>query len=269
MTQSDHNSYPLGALAGGAAAAAAALSFYIYHRSSNKSALQSGPDRPQLVLDSIKDDKTIFYFGVGSNLSRKKLENRSICGTKIHIISREPGVIPDYRLAFNLRALPPLEPAMGGLELLPSACVEQNGGVGNDRAIHRKESLPLKAYEKQECHGALIQLSAQDYNRVYTSEGGGSGATEGYEEIIVTCVPYDTSHPPVQAVAYRARDHARLAQDYCPSKRYMEIIRKGALELGLKPCYQEWLAAHPVQETSKPLRKIAINSLVFTTSLSM
>jgi len=42
------------------------------------------PDRPQLVQDAMTNKRPIYYFGVGSNLSREKVENRGINGTKIH-----------------------------------------------------------------------------------------------------------------------------------------------------------------------------------------
>mmetsp|Transcript_17812 Transcript_17812/g.50993 ORF Transcript_17812/g.50993 Transcript_17812/m.50993 type:complete len:365 (-) Transcript_17812:299-1393(-) len=267
----------LGSLASTSAAALTALLLY---RSYANSYPKTGPDRPRLVLDSIETNTPIYYFGVGSNLSRKKLENRSMCGKKIHILSMEPCVIPDHRLAFNMRALPPLEPAMGGLEPLPkpsSAAASTNGSNGHAASSsssssrklqHRPSSRPLKSYEKEECHGALIQLSAEDYDRVYKSEGGGRGAMQGYEEIVVTCVPYDASHPPVQAVAYRAREHVRLEVDTAPSKRYMGIIREGAQELGLKPCYQRWLEDHPVQRPSWVLKKVAMHSVMVTLPLS-
>jgi hypothetical protein len=250
-------------LATGAAATATAVSLLLY-RSYLKSLPTSGPERPQLVLDAMKENKPIYYFGVGSNLSRQKLENRSICGSKIHIISMEPCVIHNYRLAFSMRAFPPLEPAMGSLEPLPD-------NNNNNGAYKSSRKEVLKSYEKQECHGALIQLSAEDYERVYKSEGGGSGARQGYEEIVVTCIPYDESHPPVEAVAFRTRAHARLATDMhvCPSKRYMSIIREGAAELGLKECYQKWLADHPVHEPSKLFKRVAINSMLLTITLSM
>jgi hypothetical protein len=293
MTFETTKSYSLAATGAAAAGTVTAVTVVRLYRAYLKSLPTSGPARPQLVLDAIQNDTPIYYFGVGSNLSRQKLENRSICGSKIHIISMEPCVIHDYRLAFNMRAFPPLEPAMGSLEPLPSAYV--NSGNGNHpaepsslssdidssaskkrdaearkKSYKRRESEALKAYERQECHGALIQLSAEDYERVYKSEGGGSGARQGYEEIIITCVPYDESKKPVLAVAFRAREHCRLAKDVCPSKRYMSIIREGAAELGLKHCYQKWLEEHPVQaESSKLFKMVAINSMLFTFTLSM
>jgi len=215
----------------------------------------SGPIRPNLVLDAIENNKPLYYFGVGSNLSRKKLEERSICGKKISPLSFEPCVIPHHRLAFNLRAFPPLEPAMGSLEPLPSFYDNKDSDEVVDGTSkqdkNRQVSRPLKSYEREECHGALIKLSTEDYERVYKSEGGGQGLMQGYEEYIVQCIPYDKSKRPVPAVAFRVRDHARLSNDPCPSQRYMNIIKEGANELGLKPCYLKWLEDHPVQ--GKPI----------------
>ena len=47
----------------------------------------------------------------------------------------------------------------------------------------------------------------------------------------------------------------------------MTILRDGAKELGLKPCYQKWLAEHPVQVTSPMLRVIAVNNIVFSMTM--
>ncbi len=233
------------------------VSYYSYR----KSLPRTGPDRPALVLDAISCGKPLYYFGVGSNLSRTHLENRSISGKKIDIISMEPCYIPGYRLAFNLRGIPPMEPAMGSLEQI-SIPSPTSGTVASGEGV--VPSKPLKAYERAECHGSLIQLSPEAYETVYRSEGGHKGAVQSYEEIVVTCIPYDKSKPPVQAVAYSARNHTRLVQDVPPSLRYMTIIRNGAKELGLKTCYQEWLEDHPVQKPcSNLLKKVSKHSMVF------
>lgn len=225
--------------------------FVSSNRKSQSAASSSSPIRPDLVLDAIKNKSNIYYVGIGSNMSRTKLENRSICGSKINILSMEPCVIKNHRLAFNMRGLPPLEPGMGSLE-----------------PLSRENSEALRSYEKEECHGALISLSADDYEKVYRSEGGGSGKRQGYEEIVVTAVPYNSRKPPVQAVALRVREHQRMNKDACPSQRYMDILNEGANELGLKECYKQWLNDHPVQITSPLVIKIAINNLFFTSLVS-
>lgn len=211
-------------------------------------------DRPALVQQALANNKPIYYFGLGSNMSRKKLENRGANGTKIEILKMEPAVVPNYRLAFSLRGFPPLEPGMGSLE-----------SVGDSG--HK----PILAYHKAECHGALVKLTPENYEKVMRSEGVDPkkmGQKGGYDEIVVEAFPYGTFRRPVQAVALRAKPQSRLSQDACPSARYMKILREGAEELGLKPCYQQFLADHPVQKLKPWQKKQAFYNLLVVFSLS-
>jgi hypothetical protein len=209
------------------------------------------PERPHLVTDALEKDKPIYYFGLGSNMSRKKIENRGINGTKIEIKKMEAAFVPNYRLAFNLRGFPPIEPGMGSLEPVDSS------------------AKALLSYERGECHGALIQLTPENYEKVMRSEGVGNGQSDqGYEEIVVDAYPYEQSQSPVKAVALRARDHVRLNFDPCPSARYMSILREGAEELGLRQSYQEFLKRHPVEILARWQRKQAIFNIFFMFSLS-
>jgi hypothetical protein len=210
------------------------------------------PERPQLVQDSIKNNRPIYYFGLGSNMSRKKLENRGINGTKIDIQTMEAAIVKNFRLAFNMRGFPPIEPGMGSLE-----------------PIHA-DTKPLLRYEHNECHGALVKLTPENYEKVMRSEGVGNPGQQdqGYEEVVVEAYPYRRPTKPVQAIALRARDHVRLPYDPCPSERYMKILREGAKELDLRPCYQKFLQLHPVQSLTKWQRKEAIYNLICMTRLS-
>jgi hypothetical protein len=221
-------------------------------------------ERPKLVTESLAKRKDIYYFGLGSNMLRSKLEGRAVCGTKIHIQSMEPAYVKNHRLAFNMRGFPPLEPGMGSLE--PTT-------IHHDACSNTKTSKPLVAYKERECHGALVKLSAEDYERVMRSEGV-PGNNQGYEEVVVEAFPYGKGgtrlqrRRPVQAVALRAREHVRLPQDPAPSQRYMNILQQGAQELGLAPCYQEFLQQHPVAKPWPLTRKIAVLNLVFTSKIS-
>lgn len=190
-------------------------------------------------------------------MSRKKVEGRSPDGSPIEILRMEAAVVSGHRLAFNLRGFPPIEPGMGSLE-----------PCGGDRETSESESEPLLAYERPECHGALIKLTPENYERVMKSEGITGQSNQGYEEVVITAVPYDSPQHPVKAIALRAREHVRLAKDPCPSQRYMNILREGAKELNLKTCYQEFLANHPVQQNPKWLKQLAIYNFVVTGILS-
>jgi hypothetical protein len=46
---------------------------------------------------------------------RSKVINRGINGTIINIRSMVPAKVSNYRLAFNMRGFPPIEPAMSGI----------------------------------------------------------------------------------------------------------------------------------------------------------
>ena len=209
------------------------------------------PDRPPIVLEALEKNETIYYFGLGSNMLRKKLENRGINGTKIDILSMEAAVVPNHRLAFNMRGFPPLEPGMGSLEPIS------------------EESKPLLAYDGGECHGALVKLTSENYEKVMRSEGVGSGnRDQGYEEIVVDAYPYKSPGKPVKAIALRAQPKVRLRYDPSPSMRYMNILKEGAKELGLSPCYQDFLARHPVEKVPNWLKRLSIYNFVFTASLS-
>jgi hypothetical protein len=146
-------------------------------------------ERPALVQEALnknKHDETVvlYYFGLGSNMLRSKLENRGVNGSKIEILSMEPALVPNHRLSFNLRGFLPLEPGMGSLE----------------RVVDSSSSQPLHAYAQPECHGALIALTVENYEKVMRSEGvGHANATNnpGYEEVVVTAIPYDRRKKPV------------------------------------------------------------------------
>jgi hypothetical protein len=221
----------------------------------HKSSLQdisSAMERPALVREALdKPDEVMYYFGLGSNMLRSKLENRGVNGSKIEILQMEPGVVPNYRLSFNLRGFLPLEPGMGSLEPADS------------------DSKALHAYGQPECHGALVTLTPENYEKVMRSEGIGPNVTNpGYEEVVVTVIPYDKRKNPVQAVALRARTHVRLKHDPCPSERYMALLKEGAAELQLVPEYQHFLSTHPVQQSPTWLKRIALYNLIFTFTIS-
>lgn len=204
-------------------------------------------ERPKHVQEALSSGHNLYYFGLGSNMLRSKVENRGINNTKIDLLSMEPAVVPNYRLAFNMRGFLPLEPGMGSLEAINAT------------------SRPLLAYDQPECHGALICVTPENYERIMRSEGVSDNSTGGYEEVVVDAYPYGSTEP-VQAVALRARN--RLAKDPAPSLRYMTILREGAAELGLKPCYRDFLDRHPVQQVPRWLRRLAVHNLIFTFTLS-
>ena len=108
-----------------AATVAAAVSILYIFRSL-PTVPKSGPTRPEELLDALDAGEDVYYFGVGSNLSRSTLEGRSVCGKPIKAITMQPCFIRNCRLAFNLTCMPPVEPAFGSVEPLPSYYLNDN-----------------------------------------------------------------------------------------------------------------------------------------------
>lgn len=241
-------------------------------------AASSSWDRPALVQQALKRNETLYYFGLGSNMLRSKLESRGVNNTKIEILDMQPAIVRGHRLAFNLRGFLPLEPGMGSLEpVTPVVGVESETEVSSASSATSK---PLHAFEKPECHGALVHLTADNYVRLMQSEGVNApnpNSTQpqqqqqppGYEEIVVTAHPYDSRRPAVQAIALRARPHVRLSQDPCPSARYMAILKQGAAELQLQDNYQHFLREHPVHQIPQWLKRMALFNFIWNLTVSV
>ena len=147
---------------------------------------------------SLLQSEKVFYLGVGSNLLASKVKTRSLNGT-ITPISTTAAYVPNSRLAFNLRGFPPFEPSMGGFEFSDT--------LGD------------------ECHGNLMELSREDYEKLWLSEGGGH-ANPAYEEVVVVVTPYGSGREPVQAIALRAREHARIDD---AERRVRRVVVAGAV----------------------------------------
>lgn len=192
---------------------------------------QLRPSQIQIALDG---NERIFYFGVGSNMLKSKVINRGLNGSSIKIESFGPAVVDNHRLAFNMRGFPPIEPAMGGIE----PC------------------------EGTSCHGALMEMEAVEYQKLWLSEGGGQ-PQPGYQEIIVDATPYGSTEK-VQAIALQAAQHTRLVSDAPPSKRYMGIILSGAQELNLVPEYIRKLNTTITAQPSAPLTWLTKQHMHFT-----
>jgi len=112
---------------------------------------------------------------------------------------------------------------------------------------------------------ALIEVTAENYDKIWKSEGGGA-PKPGYEEVVVEAIPYGSKNS-VKAIALRAAPHVRLRRDASPSARYMGIILQGAKELGLVQEYINRLQSVQVHRVSLPLRMVAQYYLFFMSVL--
>ena len=212
--------------------------------------------RPTIIEDAVKNNDIVYYFGIGSNMLKSKVINRGLNGSKINIIDFQPGFVRNYRVAFNVPGFPPLEPAMAGIE--PVQDMQSTHQVISSGISHQILDQSI-----DECHGSLITLTAQEYHKLWLSEGGGR-ELPGYQEILVDVIPYQqhdafnsslltnsiyytkpanstadlvlnafssvsasTEGKEVKAIALRAADHIRLQRDRDPSQRYMNLLIQG------------------------------------------
>jgi hypothetical protein len=97
-----------------------------------------------IMSKSDSDSKTVYYFGVGSNMLKSKLINRGAGKEPLTLLKAMSGYVKGYRLAFNCNCFPPNEPAMAGIE----PCIDR------------------------ECHGLLVEITIDDYHKLWLSEGG-------------------------------------------------------------------------------------------------
>ena len=196
----------------------------------------AAPTRPSMLTSAAPGD-VVHYFGIGSNMLRSKIVSRGVNGSSIEVLEMRPALVRGHRLAFNMRGFPPLEPGMGGIEESPA----------------------------EECHGALCTMTAENYEKLWQSEGGAM-PNPGYEEIVVEAEGYGLPQR-VRAVALRARPHVRLRRDADPSQRYMRMLVDGAKELGLSSSYVAKLEAITTQRATGVLRMLAVQHLFFATLL--
>lgn len=149
----------------------------------------------------------VWNFAFGSNLCPEKRVNRA----NLQIEEVVPGELKDWRLAFNLRTITWLEPSMAGIEPAPG----------------------------QSMHGVLLRFNPESFKALLQSEGDG----HAYQLQPVTVEAYDGRC--IEAVAFRALPHRRLQEDAPPSLRYLNLLRNGARQCGLRQEYIDWLDALP------------------------
>ena len=151
--------------------------------------------------------ESVWNFAFGSNLCPEKRGNRA----NLQIEEVLPGELQDWRLAFNLRTIPWLEPSMASID-------------------------PASG---QSMHGVLLRFSPESFKALLQSEGDG----HAYQLEPVMVDAYDGRR--IKAVAFRALPHRRLQDEVPPSLRYLKLLRSGARQCGLHPEYIKWLDALP------------------------
>ena len=125
-------------------------------------------------------------------------------------------VLPNYMLTFNQPGLPYREPGFATIEPLES------GG--------------------RPVHGVAHLMTPTEWEYYKESEGAAGQSDEGYGVIQVTLDAYDGRSLDAFTLSTQPKSLATLkGRTALPSKRYLNLLRKGAADHALKPEYQEYL----------------------------
>jgi len=173
----------------------------------------------------------VWYFAFGSNLDPEVFQNRRGLVPQQAI----PGILDDYRLAFNLASLPWIEPVMGNLAQKKGGCV----------------------------HGVLYKLSESQFNHLHITEGGDPKSKYGlgsYNADEVQVKTYEGQT--ITARTFISREVSREVGGEVPSRRYLKLLQNGAKAHQLHPDYQEFLKDHPYNQLSSFSRFLAFLLIV-------
>ncbi|CAI5490561.1 unnamed protein product [Closterium sp. Naga37s-1] len=240
-------------------------------------------DRPSILSDSwlLSPHATVNYFAFGSNLNLDLLQKRStgvnatvaeVLGSAVaeDPVVAEPAVVYHHRLAFNIRVLPPFEPAVAAIEpvegmRLAVAGNRQDRVAGTRPAVAGRESAVAQSRAavaeagsavarngaavagmegsdgSPSVHGLVVQMRRIDYERLMWSEGISRNEQRPYIEHLVTAHTYSGST--VQALTLRANPKSPSflppRKELPPSARYRWLLLKGARKAGLRREYVE------------------------------
>jgi hypothetical protein len=147
------------------------------------------------------------YFGYGSNLNLTSLRAKGV-----EPLQSDRATLPGWRLRFNVRHWFRHEGGVGNIEATGNAADRVEG------LVHLCEDAHLPPLDAVEACGV------------------------GYDRIEVEV---HTAGGPVRALTYIGMP-AFLDDASLPSRRYLNILLRGALAAGLDAAYTEELRAHPV-----------------------
>ena len=212
-----------------------------------RAAVEANPDRvltdEELSAVAGFPIRTHFYFAYGSNLLDSVFRGRR----GIDPLQTLPCTMRGYALAFNLPALPVLEPAMANIR----RCAHAGAGAGEGHASSCDGCV---------VHGVAYRITADQMRHLHSTE-------LSYDLVTCSAVTYGLGHhaiavqvlvvkPQVLLLEPHEEEHAR------PSLRYLDILRRGAEEKRLHPDWVARLHAHPAAPPTHALVKVAVALLL-------
>lgn len=157
--------------------------------------------------------------------------------------------VPGWRLTYDLRGFPFVEPAFADIE-------------------------PLEAGDSTcpEVQGVCHQITVEEWERIVATEGGGGVAKHGYHSVHVDCIPLNQADKtPIRAVSLSVGNDPIMKHHgflHLPSRRYVNLIIDGAKHYCLQDDYIQWLETHQSYDRKehikhKPIFYVAMAGLLF------
>eukprot|EP00455_Lapot_gusevi_P015584 TRINITY_DN1789_c0_g1_i1.p1 TRINITY_DN1789_c0_g1~~TRINITY_DN1789_c0_g1_i1.p1 ORF type:complete len:246 (+),score=56.14 TRINITY_DN1789_c0_g1_i1:267-1004(+) len=159
--------------------------------------------------------ETVYNFSFGSNMSKDKIEG----ARGIKCIESLPGILEDWKLSFQYRGIPFLEPCF--------ATVQRCQGA--------------------EVHGICHLMTRDDFdNKLRATEGGMGVYPHGYVPVAVQVKLYDGRT--VEAFVLEGQGNV-IEDTYTlrPSERYLNLLR-GSAGYGIDRKYFDWLNQQPAYQ---------------------
>lgn len=144
----------------------------------------------------------MWSFGYGSNMDVTALQAKK----HVKVIEHTPAVLPNFKLAFTIKAMTYAEPAYASVRKL----------------------------EGEEVHGVAFLMDEESLEELDRTE-------RGYNKAIVTLKAYDGRD--LEGFVYVPKEEK--TEEYLPSKRYLGVLCKGARQAGLNDDYLAKLEALP------------------------
>lgn len=172
--------------------------------------------------------RCVWNFGYGANINPWKLENKR----GIHPIGNTlRGKMIGWRLLFDHK---------GGFGNVIHVNTEANG-----LRIHKFK--PFMNGKEYEVHGVLLKLTHADFIKLAQMESK-------YELLEVKVQIYDDDDGVecVNAIVFKSPEGQRAqCADILPTKRYIDLIQRGAQKMNLDAKYCEWLNGIPGIDSKK------------------
>ncbi|KAI9149777.1 hypothetical protein H9P43_009956 [Blastocladiella emersonii ATCC 22665] len=182
------------------------------------------PAAETAVLSADRANTHLWYLGYGSNMNPKVLTGRR----KVHPVESAPVRVPGYKLTFDCRGFPYLEPSFASIDVRDAS----------------KDTVP-------ELHGVAFLITKDEYQQIRDTEG------LAYADVEVKCTGVGSEFAGrtifarglIQMKEYRHGDRV-------PSTRYMGLLVEGSEHYKLPESYQDWLKSLPHYQPTSILQKV-------------